>query len=172
MSFFTGVKIGIERLEFSYKDQDTIMSEEIVSRAAQGRVFFKIRPRPGYPQMGSCRFLDLVPMIAKDVDSEVLQFPLVDRFRIWTTVWGTSGLIKKLVEANPGLLEKAHTLGVSENLCMYVACTWGLRRDSPPTIEEKVDMILRILSRAVHYEAVVTNVFNDRHLMGWRMNGW
>lgn len=118
LEFFTGVKIATERLTFYTKNRNnTITSEEeVVLHAVRERIFFEIRSRPGYPQTRPQSFFDLVPMVAKVINSGMLLFPLVNRFRIWTTVWGTAGLIKKLVEANPNFLEKARTLGVDENI--------------------------------------------------------
>lgn len=111
--FVTGVRIDMGRFLFAPGSPNPITEREIVSRAVRKHVSFGISPRQGFPQNGSWVFSDIVPMIVRTISrTGGVLFQLDDRFRVWTTIWGTSGLIKKLVEVNPDLLEKARSLGV------------------------------------------------------------
>lgn len=117
LEFATGIKFKIERLLFISGGSESIFEgEEIVTKAIQRRVLVKISPRPGYPQNGPWCLRDIVPMIAMVTDRLGLHFPLEYRFRIWTTIWGTSKLATKLIEVNPDLLKEARSLGVGEEV--------------------------------------------------------
>lgn len=118
LEFFTGVEIGLNRIAFyCSKDPDVLISEdEAVLEATRKEVFFMILPRSGFPQTGEWDFSGLVPMMAAFIASGRLFFSLDGRFRIWTTVWGTSKMIKELINTNQGMLEKARLLGVGEDI--------------------------------------------------------
>lgn len=117
LEFATGIKVDMSRIVFAPRTSaPPVSEEEVVSRAIQKRILFKIRPRPGYPQNGKWSFFDIVPRIAMVINRTGLFFPLEYRFRIWTTIWGTSRLVKDLIEANADFLGKAASLGVKEQV--------------------------------------------------------
>lgn len=117
LEFITGLKLDMERLVFFYKSSPPLTDDgEIVAHAAQDQVLVEVKPRPGHPQNGPWDFFDLLPMIVKILDRGYVFFALEHRFQIWVFVWGTSILIKKLLEVNPNLLERAQSLGVSEDV--------------------------------------------------------
>lgn len=114
LEFATSIKLNMERLLFTPRGQDSPANgKEIILYAVQRPMSIRICPRPGHPQDGPLRFFDIVPMILRILDKgKDLYLPLDYRFYIWTNIWGTSKLIKRLLEANPDLLSKAHALGV------------------------------------------------------------
>lgn len=117
LEFATGLRIDQERLFFTYKGAEPLSNDkEIVAHSTKDGVLIKVKPRPGYPQDGTCAHFDIAPRIARLLDQGMVLFPLEERFRTRTVIWGTSELVKKLSKANPNLMEEARSLGVEEVL--------------------------------------------------------
>lgn len=114
--FLTGVKASKSRLAFYGTTSYAPLAEdkEVILQAMKRRVGVRIVSRPWQPDSDSWRrYESIIAMIMKKVFEEKEFFPLHYRFRLWTIIWGTARTIKKLIEANPDLIEKARSLGVS-----------------------------------------------------------
>lgn len=113
--YITGVRLDMERLLFADSEMQPLMGEdEIVSQAIRHRVIVGIIPRSGHSHNDHWSFEDVVPTVIMHVGRNGFHFPLITRFRIWTFIWGTARSIKKLIDANSNFLEKALSVGISE----------------------------------------------------------
>lgn len=118
LEFATGLEIDMDRLKFAPEDPNSSLSkEEIVTQAIQSEVLFKTLPHPDHLQGSSLSFVNVFSSIARNIDiNESSYFPLIFRFRIWTTVWGTARLVRELLKVNPDMIEKACSMGVGEGV--------------------------------------------------------
>lgn len=115
LEFLTGIKISKERLTFRWpgKSNNSSTSDaEVVSQALNKWATVGIIPPPGHFHSSPWDVDELVPKILKRLCEVGPYLPLNHRFRIWTIVWGTGQLIKRLVDANPNFMERARSLGI------------------------------------------------------------
>lgn len=117
LEFLTGIKVDRNRLVFTWSkdlERHRIDEEEVAAQAIESTVDIGVIPRPGHPHSNPWDCNDVIPLLMKDVRKRDSYFPLHYRFRIWTIIWGTGQLVRKLIDANPGFMEKAQSLGVKK----------------------------------------------------------
>lgn len=117
--FLTGIEANRNRLVFFDTSVSNLLTkdEEIVLCALKNRVGVKVAPRPWQPSNNNWRCFDgVVPMIMREISQEEGFFPLNYRYRIWTIIWETAQIVKRLIEVNPDLLERAQSLGVDSDI--------------------------------------------------------
>jgi hypothetical protein len=119
IEFLMGLKVDKSRLIFSksISIRPFFEDREVVSRALESLVGVATTPRSWHTKDNPGReYDDIIPMIMKEIGEDNCLFPLNCRFRIWTVIWGTARVIKKLIEVNPDFMEKARSLGVTQEV--------------------------------------------------------
>lgn len=117
LEFISGIRVSKDRVVFTWpgKPKNSPVSDaDVISQATKKRVSVGIIPRPGHPRSDPWDFDDVVPTMMRYVWKNDGYLSLHYRFRIWTVIWGTGQVLRKLVEANPDLIEKARSLGIRD----------------------------------------------------------